>query len=89
MVDGPFEVSLPTGKMLCLRENWSSFKPDGAGHIMAELYVAKNGRSVFFRRFNGPAWHNYDQLTTTPVRDHAGVTWRLWYECIPDISLAV
>jgi len=87
LVDGPFEVTVPARKRLCLRETWWGFKPDGKGHTLAELYVAENGRSIYFRRFNGPAWRNYQELAGCPEREHDGVVWRLWYECVPDISL--
>jgi len=87
LVDGPFAVSVGAGRMLCLRENLWSFGSDGTGHVLAELYVAENGRSIYFRRFNGPAWRNYGELAGCPERDHDGVRWRLWYECLPDISL--
>lgn len=83
----PFEVRLPAGGWLCLRETWWLFGADGVGRSLAELYVADTGRSVHFRRFNGPGWRNYDQLAGNPQREHDGVTWRLWYECLPDIAL--
>jgi hypothetical protein len=86
-VDGSFEVALPVGSALCLRDTWWTYRPDGRGHTLAELYVADTGRTVYFRRFNGPAYHNYDQLAGNPQRDHDGVTWRLYYECLPDIAL--
>jgi len=87
-VDGPFEVSAPAGKMLCLRETWWVFARDGRGLTLAELYVAQDGRTVYFRRFNGPAYHNYEKLAGNPEREHEGIAWRLWYECLPDIALA-
>ena len=87
-VDGYFEVAVPVGSTLCLRETFYTVEANGAGLTLAELYVAENGRSVYWRRFNGPAYHNYQQLETTPRRDHAGIAWRLYYDCLPDISLA-
>ncbi len=87
-VDGCFEVSVPAGSMLCLRETLYIVDTGGAGLVLAELYVAENGRSVYWRRFNGPAYHNYQQLDTTPRREEAGIMWRLYYDCLPDISLA-
>lgn len=87
IVDGPFEVALPTGREVCLRETfWSSGKP-GDANVLVELYVSENGRSVLFRRFNGPTYNNYSQLSGNPEREHEGVTWRLWYECLPDIAV--
>lgn len=88
LIDGPFEVLLPAGGSMCLRETWWTRKQDGRGHTLAELYVADSARTIYFRRFNGPAWHNYDQLAGNPEREHDGVIWRLWYECLPDIALA-
>jgi hypothetical protein len=87
LVDGPFEVELPAGSMLCLRETYWVRDPSGTGRILAELYVAQSGRSVYFRRFNGPAWRNYGELASNPEREHEGVAWRLWYECLPEIAL--
>jgi hypothetical protein len=74
--------------MLCLRETLYIVDTGGAGLVLAELYVAENGRSVYWRRFNGPAYHNYQQLDTTPRREEAGIMWRLYYDCLPDISLS-
>ena len=88
VVDGCFEVSLPAGRKLCLRETLCVMEADGRGLTMAELYVADSGRSLYWRRFNGPAYHNYDQLMDTPTREHASTLWRLYYDCLPDISLA-
>jgi hypothetical protein len=87
VVDGPFEVELPAGKTLCLRKSWWTLNATGIPRHMAELYVADSGRSVYFRRFNGPAWRNYADLAGNPEREFEGVRWRLWYECLPDISL--
>jgi hypothetical protein len=86
-VDGVFEVVVPAEKALCLRETWWSFRADGSARSLAELYTAQSGRTLYFRRFNGPDWHNYQQLAGNPERDHDGIRWRLWYECLPDISL--
>ncbi len=86
-VDGPFDVTLPAGRYTCLRETWWILKADGAARSLAELYVTDTGRSIYFRRFNGPAWRNYDQLAGNPEREHEGVVWRLWYECLPEIAL--
>lgn len=89
LVDGPFEVQVPAGAFLCLRENWWTLDPSGAGHELAEWYVTEAGRTIYFRRYNGPAWRNYDPLgeAGVPAREHEGVTWRLWYECLPETAL--
>ncbi len=89
VIDGPFEVTLPSGPVLALRETLSIFAPDGRGSSFGEIYVADTGRTVYFRRFNGPAWRNYNALDAAgvPAREHEGVTWRLWYECLPEHAL--
>ncbi len=67
--------------------------PKRAPTILAEWYVAKNGRTVFFRRYNGPHFTSPDKPTSfeslkgnLEVRWH-GVTFRHAYDCIPDIAL--
>lgn len=86
IVDGPFQVALPAGPHLCLRETYWTLR-DGAPRGLGELYVSDAGRSIYFRRFNGPGWRNYDQLAGNPEREHQGVTWRLWYQCLPETAL--
>jgi hypothetical protein len=86
-VDGAFEVAVPARDDLCLRETWWDCRADGSARSLAEIYVAQSGRTIYFRRFNGPGWGNYGQLAGNPEREHDGVAWRLWYECLPDIAL--
>jgi len=88
-VEGPFGVTVPAATHLCLRESWWTYRADGTPNTMAEVYVAESGRSIYFRRFNGPAWRNYEELgkAGVPEREFEGVVWRLWYECLPEIAL--
>jgi len=88
LVETAFEVVVPAGDMLCLRETRWHVDAAGVAKALAETYVAQTGRTIYFRRFNGPAYHNYEQLAGNPEREHDGVVWRLWYECLPDIALA-
>ncbi len=61
-VDGVFGVSVPSGEFRCLRTTWWSYNSAGLGLALAEIYVADTGRTIYFRRFNGPAWRNYEEL---------------------------
>ncbi len=88
LVDGAFRVRVAGNEFRCLRQTWWELNAADAGVILAELYVADCGRSVFWQRYNGPAWRNYEALGGTPEREHEGVTYRLWYDCIPDVALA-
>jgi len=87
LVDGAFAVRVAGCGFRCLRQTWWELNREGAGVILAELYVADFGRSVFWQRYNGPTWRNYEALKGNPEREHEGATYRLWYDCIPDLAL--
>jgi hypothetical protein len=87
LVDGAFRVQVRESEFRCLRQTWWELNQDGAGAILAEIYVADFGRSVFWQRYNGPTWRNYEALAGLPERTHEGITYRLWYDCIPDVAL--
>ncbi len=57
---------------------------------LAEYYVANTGRTVYFRRYDGPASPRYsERLKDNPTIEHAGTTWRHFYNCLPDHALIV
>jgi hypothetical protein len=89
VVDGVFAVTVPAGEFLCLRKTLWIRNAADAGTALAELYVADTGRSVYWHRYNGPTWRNYEELggAGVPEREYDGVVWRLYYDCMPDISL--
>jgi len=68
--------------------------PDGAPAVYAEWYVAETGRTIFFRRYNGPGYAkpgssgNFESLAGNFEVEFHGIRFRHWYDCIPDIALA-
>jgi len=88
-VMGAAELSIGPKTYRCLkvRSAWyDGDKPDS----LAEYYVADTGRTVYFRRYDGPGSGRYaEKLQTNPTLDHAGVTWRHFYNCLPDHALIV
>ena len=71
----------------CLKVLWA-FK-DQEKPTMAEYYIADTGRTVYFRRYNGSGWGNYDDLVGHPEVEFEGVIWRHWYDCLPDHALVI
>lgn len=51
---------------------------------LADNYVALDtGLSVFFRRFNGPGWHNLDALCSEEEVVVGRTRFRHWYDSVP------
>lgn len=88
-VTGVSEVTIAGRTYRCLREVWTEFNSDGTPLKLAELFISEQGRTVFFRRYNGRGYHNYEQLKGNPELEYGGEVYRLWYDCIPDHSLAL
>jgi hypothetical protein len=87
-VTGVAEVHTAGRAFRCLREVWTSCREsDGTPLTLAELFVSEEGRSVFFRRYNGRGYHNYEQLQGHPELEHRSEVYRLWYDCWPDHAL--
>lgn len=88
-VRGAVELNVGPKAYRCLavRSAWyDGDKPDS----LAEYYVADTGRTVYFRRYDGPGSARYDDnLRGNPTLDYAGVTWRHFYNCLPDHALIV
>ena len=75
---------------------WKCLKVAGLSQnsmVYAEWYVAENGRTVFFRRYNAPGWRkpeehgSFESLAGNLDVEFRGITFRHWYDCIPDIAL--
>jgi hypothetical protein len=64
---------------------------NGAGaESLAEYYVADTGRTIYFRRYDGPASSRYDaDLKSHHVLNHRGIPWRHFYDSIPDHALVI
>lgn len=57
---------------------------------LAEYYVADTGRTILFRRYDGPASSRYDaELKPNRTLEHRGVAWRHFYDSLPDHALIV
>lgn len=48
----------------------------------AEWYLTPAGRCVLMRRYNGPAWENYDDLARSPTLALDGTEYRLWHDTV-------
>jgi hypothetical protein len=65
----------------------------GVPMILAEWYVADSGRTVLFRRYNGPGWRkpgapgSFEALEGNLEVTYEGIRFRHWYDCIPDHAL--
>ena len=63
--------------------------------VLAEWYVAENGRTVFFRRYNAPGWKGsgtditFESLAGNIEIEYRGITYRHWYDCIPDFAFGI
>jgi len=64
-----------------------------AYYCLAELFIALDGRTFLFRRYNGPAWRAERAKVSTlakkgcPALHYNGVEFRLWYDCIPYVAI--
>ena len=83
-------------KVIIAGHSWKCLKVAGVSQeskVYAEWYVAKSGRTVFFRRYNGPGWRkpespgSFESLAGQLEVKFQGITFRHWYDCIPDIAL--
>ncbi len=67
---------------------------DGSPASYAEWYVADTGRTVFFRRYNGPGYaapgspRSFESLAGEREVQFQGITFRHSYDCLPDIALS-
>ena len=59
-------------------------------YLLADCYINMSGRTVLFRRYNGPAWLKERDSSVSalaargcPELRYNGVEFRLWYDCIP------
>jgi len=78
-------------KVVTAGQNWKS--PDGKPTVYAEWYVADTGRTVFFRRYNAHGWRepekpaSFESLAGNLEVQYGGITFRHYYDCLPDIVL--
>ena len=73
----------------CLKVMNSFSSPQGR-ESLAEYYVSDTGRTIYFRRYDGPASSRYsERLKDKPTLEYNGVTWRHFYNCLPDHALIV
>lgn len=84
-VSGAARVFFGSKSYRCLKVQWAAEdQPE-----MIEYYIANTGRTVYFRRYNGPGYKNYGDLAGHPEVEFEGITWRHWYDCIPDHVLII
>ncbi|MBN2239919.1 MAG: RNA polymerase sigma factor [Dehalococcoidales bacterium] len=74
--------------------SWKCLKVTLTGKLLyAEWYVADTGRTVFFRRYNAQDWKeagkpgSFESLEGQLEVESSGISYRHWYDCIPDIVL--
>ena len=66
---------------------------DRSPAVYAEWYIAEHGRTVLFRRYNGPGYRepkeatSFESLAGSMEVEHQGIVFRRAYDCIPDIAL--
>ena len=96
---GLWTVCVGDTRFECLRALWLGYGGPRKGRapselaasyrVLAEYYIDMDGRTVLFRRHNGPAWKP-EGSSVGSLRDRGcpglkynGVEFRLWYDCIP------
>ena len=97
---GIWDVTLGDCHYECLRALSLGYKGQRQGvtphglsacyRMMAEYFINMAGRTVLFRRYNGPAWPRSADSSVKalarkgcPKLRYNGVEFRLWYDCIP------
>ena len=106
VVAGLWNVEIGNLRFECLRTLTLSYKGQRKGHaagqlarsywMLADCYIDMSGRTVLFRRYNGPVWGNAKSSSSIaalarkgcPELRYNGVEFRLWYDCIPLHALA-
>jgi hypothetical protein len=86
-VTGAAQVSISTKSYRCLKVLWAIYHADQP--CLAEFYVADTGRTVFFRRYDGPESFRYDKLAGHPTVEFEGKVWRHFYDSIPSHALII
>ena len=88
-VTGAARVCVGPKVYRCLRA-YNAYWNSGSGDSLCEYYVSDAGRTIYLRRYDGPASRRYDdELKDKPTIDYRGVAWRHFYDCIPDHALIV
>jgi hypothetical protein len=95
-VAGASQVTIGNHSWNCLKVTCAPSQGRTTGTtplILAEWYVADSGRTVFFRRYNGPGWRkpespgSFESLAGNVEVEFQGTRFRHWYDCIPDHAL--
>jgi len=95
-VSGVARVTIGGHTWTCLKVSTTSAQGQETGSvptILAEWYVAEHGRTVFFRRYNGPGWRkagakgSFESLEGNLEVEYEARRFRHWYDCIPDHAL--
>ncbi|MDD5677094.1 MAG: sigma-70 family RNA polymerase sigma factor [Kiritimatiellae bacterium] len=93
-VVGVSKVTIQGRAYKCLKVVWTGHQSRSSSRIptvYAEWYVAKNGRTILFRRYNGKEYTkpektgSFESLSGNSEVIYKGVSFRHWYDCIPDI----
>ena len=94
----PATEVIGVSKVTIAGQSWKCLKvagPSQDSKVYFERYVAETGRTIFFRRYNAPGWRereserpgSFESLAGQPEVEFQGITYRHWYDCIPDIAL--
>jgi len=86
-ITGAAQVSIGPKSYRCLKVVSASY--DENQPKLAEFYVADTGRTVFFRRYDGPESFRYEKLAGHPTVEYEGRVWRHFYDCIPGHALII
>jgi len=86
-VTGAAQVSIGPKSYRCLKVLWAIYYENQPG--LAEFYVADTGRTIFFRRYDGPESFRYEKLAGHPTVEYEGRVWRHFYDCIPGHALII
>jgi hypothetical protein len=86
-VIGAATVRIGPKSYRCLRVIWT-FHGFG-GDSLLEIFVADVGRTIYVRRYNGSNNDRYDEFAGNPEMVYNGITWRHWYDCLPDNALII
>lgn len=86
-VVGACDVTIGPKSYRCLRVRNAFWYEDAP--VLSEEYISDAGRTIYFRRYNGPGYRNYEELAGRQPLMHAGIEWRHYYNCIPDHALII
>ena len=91
---GVFNVKIGTRRFTCLRVFDVEAEPSETQELV-EAYLARSGRTVLFRRYNGRLWKTKDKPPWDErLPDHNRVvinsaTFVHWYDCLTDLACGI